>query len=238
MLASPSFILLSHFHIDYNLESPRLQPQCTSSSTWSLCALASVMSACTERANHFHFLLSSLSVCIFAVKAANVFMSGSLSGFDSVTATLRVCFCLCVWTGVVSIPQPEESEEEADGSEGGHSSADSVRCRAEQCWVLRHQVSILKLQRVCSLKPFASTESLKAELKQLCKKLKPDLKKKHHGRQQVTILTIRMHCNSKTIFLPPFIYCLFYWFSDYKSQQSSAHFFVTEIILQPMNNVF
>lgn len=35
---------------------------------------------------------------------------------------------VCVRLGVVTIAQPEEPEEEADGSEGGHRSADGVRC--------------------------------------------------------------------------------------------------------------
>lgn len=37
-----------------------------------------------------------------------------------------------VSTGMVSVPQSEELEEEADGSQGGHGSADGVGRRAEQ----------------------------------------------------------------------------------------------------------
>lgn len=51
---------------------------------------------------------------------------------------------VCAQPGVVTIAQPEEPEEEADCSEGGHCSADGVRRWAEQRGILSHQVRAIK----------------------------------------------------------------------------------------------
>ena len=88
--------------------------------------------------------------CVRAYQSLCVHVSRVRALFDVfVCMSIDVCVCaltgLCInvcvsLTGVVSLPQPEESEEEADGSAGGHGAADGVRRGAEQRGVLRHQV--------------------------------------------------------------------------------------------------
>lgn len=127
MQASPSTVLLSHFHIDYNLDSPRL--------------VATVHQNVDKRAEenkspaslsfiYVSVQISLLSVCLclrvvlqlFAFVSANV-LYGWLCYKNRNPPVMS--------TGMVPIPQPEESKEEADGCEGGHGSANCVRCRAE-----------------------------------------------------------------------------------------------------------